>query len=500
MLATTSAAAPRRRRGPRRAGRPDRPAPAGAVVGERGQGRRQALLRPGAGRGGRSSWRPVGHRAPRSTCTAIERPTPDLVDVDVTVSCTAGTYIRAIARDVGAALGVGGHLTALRRTVVRARSTSRGAPPVEEAGGGAGRRRGSGRPAAWPTRPARSSRPASSPPRRRSRSATGSGSRPPAPRACTPRSPPTAGWSPWSRTPGRPPGSRSASRPLTGWQPAGVSTLDDRLAALDAELAAAARGAGRLLRRRRLRRGARRRRPRAGRRPGGRRDRGLAQPARRRARRGRRVRRVARGPARAAAHRRAARRRLRRQRRRPVRVLQVRAGRRARPRWPPSSASPTSSPAPTPTTCGPASGPASGRPPSAAPGRRWPGPGMTKDDVRAAARRWGLPLADKPAAACLASRIAYGVPVSAAGLARVEQAEASLRAALAAAGLAGARPARARPRRRRGPGRGRRRRSCPRWARSCWPPSPASTGSSSTRAGFRSGSMNELLPDPVRYR
>ncbi|HLM03577.1 MAG TPA: ExsB family transcriptional regulator, partial [Blastococcus sp.] len=36
--------------------------------------------------------------------------------------------------------------------------------------------------------------------------------------------------------------------------------------------------------------------------------------------------------------------------------------------------------------------------------------GMTKDDVRAAARRWELPLADKPAAACLASRIAYGVP------------------------------------------------------------------------------------------
>ena len=38
----------------------------------------------------------------------IERPTPDLVDVDVTVTCTAGTYIRAIARDAGAALGVGG--------------------------------------------------------------------------------------------------------------------------------------------------------------------------------------------------------------------------------------------------------------------------------------------------------------------------------------------------------------------------------------------------------
>jgi tRNA pseudouridine(55) synthase len=46
----------------------------------------------------------------------VGRPTPDLVDVDVTVECTTGTYIRAIARDAGAALGVGGHLTALRRT------------------------------------------------------------------------------------------------------------------------------------------------------------------------------------------------------------------------------------------------------------------------------------------------------------------------------------------------------------------------------------------------
>jgi tRNA pseudouridine55 synthase len=46
----------------------------------------------------------------------IDRPTRDLVDVDVTVECSAGTYVRAIARDAGAALGVGGHLTALRRT------------------------------------------------------------------------------------------------------------------------------------------------------------------------------------------------------------------------------------------------------------------------------------------------------------------------------------------------------------------------------------------------
>ncbi|MCU1522644.1 MAG: tRNA pseudouridine(55) synthase TruB [Arthrobacter sp.] len=40
------------------------------------------------------------------------------LDVDVTVECSSGTYIRALARDLGNALGVGGHLTALRRTQV----------------------------------------------------------------------------------------------------------------------------------------------------------------------------------------------------------------------------------------------------------------------------------------------------------------------------------------------------------------------------------------------
>jgi tRNA pseudouridine55 synthase len=39
-------------------------------------------------------------------------------DLDVTVTCSSGTYVRALARDLGAALGVGGHLTALRRTRV----------------------------------------------------------------------------------------------------------------------------------------------------------------------------------------------------------------------------------------------------------------------------------------------------------------------------------------------------------------------------------------------
>jgi tRNA pseudouridine55 synthase len=48
----------------------------------------------------------------------FRRPQPDLFDVDVSVDCSSGTYVRALARDLGAALGVGGHLTALRRTRV----------------------------------------------------------------------------------------------------------------------------------------------------------------------------------------------------------------------------------------------------------------------------------------------------------------------------------------------------------------------------------------------
>src|SRR3954469_4572371 len=54
----------------------------------------------------------------RFTAGRFDRPTPDLLDVDVEVECTSGTYVRALARDLGAALGVGGHLTALRRTRV----------------------------------------------------------------------------------------------------------------------------------------------------------------------------------------------------------------------------------------------------------------------------------------------------------------------------------------------------------------------------------------------
>jgi tRNA pseudouridine55 synthase len=52
----------------------------------------------------------------RSFCIISERRAGDLLDVDVTVTCSSGTYIRALARDLGEALGVGGHVSMLRRT------------------------------------------------------------------------------------------------------------------------------------------------------------------------------------------------------------------------------------------------------------------------------------------------------------------------------------------------------------------------------------------------
>ncbi|MDT5038013.1 MAG: tRNA pseudouridine55 synthase [Micromonosporaceae bacterium] len=50
----------------------------------------------------------------------LRRVADDRLDLDVDVECSSGTYVRAIARDLGAALAVGGHLTALRRTAVGA--------------------------------------------------------------------------------------------------------------------------------------------------------------------------------------------------------------------------------------------------------------------------------------------------------------------------------------------------------------------------------------------
>lgn len=53
----------------------------------------------------------------RFDVVAIRRE-PPFIELDVEVDCSSGTYVRALARDLGAALGVGGHLTALRRTRV----------------------------------------------------------------------------------------------------------------------------------------------------------------------------------------------------------------------------------------------------------------------------------------------------------------------------------------------------------------------------------------------
>ena len=61
--------------------------------------------------------------------------------------------------------------------------------------------------------------------------------------------------------------------------------------------------------------------------------------------------------------------------------------------------------------------------------------GLTKADVRAVSRLWSLPTWDKPATPCLASRIRYGLEVTGYRLARVDRAEAAVRALLTAAGI-----------------------------------------------------------------
>jgi tRNA pseudouridine55 synthase len=54
-----------------------------------------------------------------------------LIDLDVRVECSSGTYIRALARDLGEQLGVGGHLTALRRTRVGPYTLAEAVPLAE---------------------------------------------------------------------------------------------------------------------------------------------------------------------------------------------------------------------------------------------------------------------------------------------------------------------------------------------------------------------------------
>jgi uncharacterized protein len=128
--------------------------------------------------------------------------------------------------------------------------------------------------------------------------------------------------------------------------------------------------------------------------------------------------------------------------------------------------------------------------------------GLTKAQVRAASRRWGLPTWDKPAAACLSSRVAYGVSITPERLARVGRAEVALRAALSDAGI---------------DVRDLRVRDLGDLARievdaasvalvAATPAATAAVRAAGFDAaevdprGFRSGSMNELLPDPERHR
>ncbi|HEX5994027.1 MAG TPA: ATP-dependent sacrificial sulfur transferase LarE [Jiangellales bacterium] len=128
--------------------------------------------------------------------------------------------------------------------------------------------------------------------------------------------------------------------------------------------------------------------------------------------------------------------------------------------------------------------------------------GLTKAQIREVSRRWGLPTWDKPAAACLSSRVAYGLEITPARLARVDRAEATLRAELEAAGV---------------PVRNLRVRDLGHAARvevdadvvgrvadtAAALDAVRSVGFDAVEVdprGFRSGSMNELLTEPSRFR
>jgi uncharacterized protein len=125
--------------------------------------------------------------------------------------------------------------------------------------------------------------------------------------------------------------------------------------------------------------------------------------------------------------------------------------------------------------------------------------GLTQEQVRAASRQWGLPTWDKPAAACLSSRVAYGIEITPARLARVERAEQALRGALQEHGH---------------PVDNLRVRDLGEVARIEVDPALIEAAESHRQVvveagfeavevdplGFRSGSMNERLEDPDRFR
>ncbi|MDX6298994.1 MAG: pyridinium-3,5-biscarboxylic acid mononucleotide sulfurtransferase [Nocardioidaceae bacterium] len=128
--------------------------------------------------------------------------------------------------------------------------------------------------------------------------------------------------------------------------------------------------------------------------------------------------------------------------------------------------------------------------------------GLTKAQVRAASRGWGLPTWDKPAAACLSSRVAYGIEVSPFRLARVERAEAAARTALDRAGVE-VRNLRVRDLGERASVEVDPERVSEARAVSGVLEAVLAAGFAEADLdprGFRSGSMNERLPDPGRYR
>lgn len=132
--------------------------------------------------------------------------------------------------------------------------------------------------------------------------------------------------------------------------------------------------------------------------------------------------------------------------------------------------------------------------------------GLTKAQVREASRRWGLPTSDKPAAACLSSRIAFGVRITQRGLDRVDRAEHAARDTLTRAGVD------VRDLRVRDLGGDHARLELDPVALAqvddrglTEPLAAVITGCGFATAevdprGFRSGSMNELLATPERYR
>ena len=128
--------------------------------------------------------------------------------------------------------------------------------------------------------------------------------------------------------------------------------------------------------------------------------------------------------------------------------------------------------------------------------------GLTKQQIRAASAQWGLPTWDKPAAACLSSRVAFGIEVSPFRLSRIERAEVAVRSALEDAGF-DVRNLRVRD-------LGSMAsievdRDLVDAAQQSTAVAAAARAAGFERAeidplGFRSGSMNELLADPEPYR